>query len=219
MRRVAYSAAAVAFLACAGAQEPDPALDGLGAAPEGPSELDILSKGADSDFPDIGSVAQREPVSVTLRALNKVTAKYTDIVVNMNETARYGSLELTPRFCDKRPPEEFPETTAFLEIVDIGGARKSDIKPDGPLAAEAHSSGAQDASGALEEAGAQGEGNLQAAQTTPAPGDATQPDARKLPANMIFSGWMFASSPALNGLEHPVYDVWVIDCKTVSIDN
>ncbi len=29
----------------------------------------------------------------------------------------------------------------------------------------------------------------------------------------IFTGWMMASSPALNALEHPVYDVWVIDCK------
>jgi hypothetical protein len=29
----------------------------------------------------------------------------------------------------------------------------------------------------------------------------------------IFSGWMFASSPALNALEHPVYDVWAIDCR------
>ncbi len=29
----------------------------------------------------------------------------------------------------------------------------------------------------------------------------------------VFSGWMFASSPALNALENPVYDVWVIDCK------
>lgn len=28
-----------------------------------------------------------------------------------------------------------------------------------------------------------------------------------------FHGWMFASSPALNPFEHPVYDVWVIDCK------
>lgn len=27
-----------------------------------------------------------------------------------------------------------------------------------------------------------------------------------------FEGWMFASSPALNALEHPVYDVWVKDC-------
>ncbi|MBI1264685.1 MAG: DUF2155 domain-containing protein [Alphaproteobacteria bacterium] len=30
----------------------------------------------------------------------------------------------------------------------------------------------------------------------------------------IFSGWMFASSPGLNALEHPVYDVWVIDCRS-----
>lgn len=28
-----------------------------------------------------------------------------------------------------------------------------------------------------------------------------------------YSGWMFASSPALSPLEHPVYDVWVVDCK------
>jgi hypothetical protein len=28
----------------------------------------------------------------------------------------------------------------------------------------------------------------------------------------IFQGWMFASSPSLSALEHPVYDVWVLDC-------
>ncbi len=32
----------------------------------------------------------------------------------------------------------------------------------------------------------------------------------------VFSGWMFASSPALNPLEHPVYDVWVMNCKAAS---
>jgi hypothetical protein len=30
---------------------------------------------------------------------------------------------------------------------------------------------------------------------------------------VLFAGWMFASSPALNPLEHPVYDVWMLDCK------
>jgi len=30
---------------------------------------------------------------------------------------------------------------------------------------------------------------------------------------LLFSGWMFASSPALSALEHPVYDLWVVDCK------
>jgi hypothetical protein len=36
---------------------------------------------------------------------------------------------------------------------------------------------------------------------------------RELPAE-VFSGWMYASSPALSALEHPVYDVWVVDCLT-----
>lgn len=29
----------------------------------------------------------------------------------------------------------------------------------------------------------------------------------------VFRGWMFASSPAVSGLEHPLYDAWVIGCK------
>ena len=29
----------------------------------------------------------------------------------------------------------------------------------------------------------------------------------------VFQGWMFASSPALNAMEHPVFDVWLLDCK------
>jgi hypothetical protein len=29
----------------------------------------------------------------------------------------------------------------------------------------------------------------------------------------IFTGWMFASSPGLHGVEHAVYDVWLTDCK------
>jgi hypothetical protein len=29
----------------------------------------------------------------------------------------------------------------------------------------------------------------------------------------IFTGWMFAASPGLHGVEHPIYDVWLVDCK------
>lgn len=29
----------------------------------------------------------------------------------------------------------------------------------------------------------------------------------------IFTGWMFASSPGLHGIEHPVYDIWLVECK------
>ena len=92
----------------------------------------------------------------TLRALEKVTARIQDLDIGLDETVAFKSLEITLRTCNKRPPEETPETTAFLEIVDN--------KPDGET-------------------------------------------------ESVFTGWMFASSPALNALEHPVYDVWVIDCK------
>jgi Uncharacterized protein conserved in bacteria (DUF2155) len=29
----------------------------------------------------------------------------------------------------------------------------------------------------------------------------------------VFTGWMFAASPGLNAVEHPIYDVWLVNCK------
>ena len=128
--------------------------------------LSLLAGAALAEDPveDSAMIARRE-VSVpkdqivTLRGVDKITARVTDIQAHMNKPLRFGSLEITPRTCSKRPPEETPEVTAFLEI--------SDVKPDG--------------------------------------------EKKKL-----FSGWMFASSPALSALEHPVYDVWVIDCNAIA---
>jgi len=34
-----------------------------------------------------------------------------------------------------------------------------------------------------------------------------------VPSKQIFQGWMFASSPGLNPLQHPVYDAWVVACR------
>ena len=31
--------------------------------------------------------------------------------------------------------------------------------------------------------------------------------------SLIFSGWMFSSSPAISALEHPIYDIFLISCK------
>lgn len=33
----------------------------------------------------------------------------------------------------------------------------------------------------------------------------------------IFSGWMFAASPGLHGVEHPIYDIWLTDCKNPEV--
>jgi hypothetical protein len=36
------------------------------------------------------------------------------------------------------------------------------------------------------------------------------------PPQRVFSGWMYGSSPGLNGVEHPLYDVWVISCNNAA---
>jgi hypothetical protein len=36
------------------------------------------------------------------------------------------------------------------------------------------------------------------------------------PAKQVFKGWMYASSPGLHPLEHPVYDAWVISCRAAA---
>lgn len=97
-------------------------------------------------------------VGVVLGGLDKIAARTAKFEADINQQVFYNTLIITAHVCKTRPPEEPPESTAFLDILER--------KPDG---------------------------------TT----------------QKIFSGWMFASSPALNALEHPVYDVWVISCKTV----
>ncbi len=93
--------------------------------------------------------------AVLMQGLDKVTARISAIEVPLGETTRFGTLEITAHKCLKRPPEETPESSALLEIVDVrGGAERK----------------------------------------------------------VLLRGWMFASSPALKALEHPVYDVWVKDC-------
>lgn len=97
--------------------------------------------------------------AAVMQGLDKVTARISTFEGRVGETVPFGTLAITVDACVKRPPDEPPESAAYLLVID---------KP-------------------------------------------TNRDAQQL-----FSGWMFASSPALNPLEHPVYDVWVIDCKTAA---
>ena len=47
-------------------------------------------------------------------------------------------------------------------------------------------------------------------QPRPAPGKPAPP------ARQAFRGWMYASSPGLNPIEHPVYDAWLITCRAAA---
>lgn len=156
---------------------------------EDESELDRLSRSSSGVTFGLEVYAGRsdnplEPVSVTLRALDKVTATYKDLVVPIGEPAAFGPLTLLPRTCDKRPPEEFPETTVFLEVYST-------------------------------ELDVQGRGGRSANQERRRRSAASRQGGQEPEGTPVFRGWMFASSPSLNALEHPVYDVWVIDCKMV----
>jgi len=54
-----------------------------------------------------------------------------------------------------------------------------------------------------------------AATETPRTSAFLEVDQRSLTgtSKRIFTGWMFADSPALNAIDHAVYDVWLIECK------
>jgi hypothetical protein len=103
-----------------------------------------------------GAAAANPMQLVVLRGLDKITAHVSNIQAPVGKTVSFGALRITARACDKHPPEETPESSAFLEIVEVR------------------------------------------------PGE---------PPRQLFSGWMFASSPALSAMENPIYDLWVLDCK------
>ena len=88
--------------------------------------------------------------------LDKITGRITSFDAYVNETVQFGTLQVTPRVCYSRSPDEAPKTDSFVEVDEITLERE---------------------------------------------------------IRRIFTGWMFADSPGLNAVEHPVYDVWLKDCR------
>ncbi len=64
--------------------------------------------------------AVAEPYQVAvLQGLDKVTARVWTIEAPIGETVRFGTLEILARTCEKRSPEEQPESAAFVEIREL----------------------------------------------------------------------------------------------------
>ncbi|MDB2438872.1 DUF2155 domain-containing protein [Hellea sp.] len=57
--------------------------------------------------------------AVVLRTLDKVTATTEDYTVKIGDELQYGSLTVAVKHCEKKPPEDVPETYAFLQIDDL----------------------------------------------------------------------------------------------------
>ena len=37
-------------------------------------------------------------------------------------------------------------------------------------------------------------------------------------SDVVFNGWMFSSNPAISAMDHPIWDIWVLDCLPVKLD-
>lgn len=111
--------------------------------------LDIVDEGEEE--------AALKPMLVgSFSLLHKVTAKVQKIELLSGQEYAIGDMSLTMHDCISTPPEEPPETKAFLEISEFKAGRDK----------------------------------------------------------ALFTGWMFASSPGINAMEHPVFDIWPLACKT-----
>jgi hypothetical protein len=69
-----------------------------------------------------GVAARAEAVpmdTVVLRALDKITGRVSTLEVPVGKTARFGTLEITAWQCDEAPPEQRPESAAFLQIREV----------------------------------------------------------------------------------------------------
>ena len=61
-----------------------------------------------------------------LQTLDKVTGRVSTLEAPIEQTVRFGTLDIMVRSCRKRPPEETPESAAFLQVVEQKpGADKS----------------------------------------------------------------------------------------------
>jgi hypothetical protein len=154
VRVLAGALLALGFASMSAAQDelpkdaPPPPKPSLATPPaQEPEEPSVLPPGTMID----------EPVAM-LQALDKITARVKRLPIHVGQVGKFGTLSILVDACRKAPPEDSPESAAFLKITD---------------------------------------GKSDAPQT-------------------VFSGWMFASSPALSALEHPVYDLVVLDCVNAS---
>jgi hypothetical protein len=182
----------------------------------------------------LSSAAQAETTYdiAVFSALDKITAEISKLEAPLGEKVTFGTLEVLVHSCNKRPPEEPPQTTAFVEVFEKGlvvpGDDKSADGGDAALEGPNIGSVVSTISDFAKNDVAPNEYAKGELPPPPVPGGdmAEEGEGEKggRPAGVrdpehpdrIFSGWMFASSPGLNAVEHPVYDVWLTDCKMSS---
>ena len=100
-----------------------------------------------------------DKIYINLRALDKITAKTSEIRLTLGEKKYFGPLEIKALKCQISEGDDTTDTVAYIQVKDLS------IKDNNQV--------------------------------------------------FLFNGWSFLSSPTLQSIDHPVYDLWITSCENI----
>ena len=102
---------------------------------------------------------KKDKIYINIKALDKITAKTSDIRLAIGEKKFFGPLEIKALKCQLSEKNDFTDTVAYMQVKDLSAKDNNQV--------------------------------------------------------FLFNGWTFASSPTLQSIDHPIYDLWIISCENV----
>ena len=100
-----------------------------------------------------------DKIYINIKALDKITAKTSEIRLAIGEKKFFGSLEIKALKCQLAENNDSTDTIAYLQVKDLSSKDNNQV--------------------------------------------------------FLFNGWTFASSPTLQSIDHPIYDLWITSCENI----
>ena len=98
-------------------------------------------------------------IYINLKALDKITAKTSEIRLAVGEKEFFGPLEIKALKCQLSENKDSTDAVAYLQVKDLSAKDNNQV--------------------------------------------------------FLFNGWTFASSPTLQSIDHPIFDLWIIGCENI----
>ena len=105
------------------------------------------------------NINKNDKIYINLKALDKITAKTSEIRLAVGEKKFFGALEIKALKCQLSENNDSIDTVAYLQVKDLSAKDNNQV--------------------------------------------------------FLFNGWTFASSPTLQSIDHPIFDLWIIGCENI----
>jgi len=105
------------------------------------------------------NIKKNNKIYINLKALDKITAKTSEIRLLVGEKKFFGTLEIKALKCQLSENNDSTDTVAYLQVKDLSSKDNNQV--------------------------------------------------------FLFNGWTFASSPTLQSIDHPIYDLWITSCENI----